>query len=250
MTKLARTTAVLLVAILVAGGTITAIASTGSSSGTNPAPVTTPYHPAFDAANFGGPIDNPWLPLKPGTVLRYRGVGDDGKTRELNTVRVTHRKKRIMGLEATVVLDRVFSEGEPEERTFDWYAQDKEGNVWYLGEDSSNFEHGRWVKDDGSWQAGVGNGQPGIIMLAHPHRGDAYRQEYSPGHAVDQAQVLGGGGAVRTPYRLFKRTLLTLEYSTIDKQYELKWHGRGVGVIKEQAVTKSKELSKLVAIKR
>ena len=106
------------------------------------------------------------------------------------------------------------------------------------------------MKDDGSWQAGVGNGQPGIIMLAHPHRGDAYRQEYSPGHAVDQTQVLGGGGAVRTPYRLFKRTLLTLEYSTIDKQNELKWHGRGVGVIEEQAVTTSKELSKLVAIKR
>ena len=81
MTKHASTTAVLLVAILVAGGSITAIASTGSSPGTNPAPVTTPYRPAFDPANFGGPIDNPWLPLKPGTVLRYRGVGDDGKTR-------------------------------------------------------------------------------------------------------------------------------------------------------------------------
>ena len=85
----------LLVAMLVAGGTAT-IAAAGSSSGTNPAPVTTPYHPAFDAANFGGPIDNPWLPLRPGTVQRYKGIGDDGKTRELNTVRVTHRKKRIM----------------------------------------------------------------------------------------------------------------------------------------------------------
>jgi hypothetical protein len=216
----------------------------------NPAPVTTPYHPDFNPADFGGPIDNPWLPLKPGTVNRYRGVGDDGKTRELNTVRVTHRTKRIMGVKATVVLDQVFSEGKPEERTFDWYAQDNAGNVWYLGEDSFNFEHGRFVKDPGSWEAGVGNGQPGIIMLAHPRRGEAYRQEYSPGHAVDQAQVLGGGGALRVPFRLFKRTLLTLEYSTIDKQYELKWHGRGVGVIKEQAVTKSKELSQLVAIKR
>ena len=155
-----------------------------------------------------------------------------------------------MGVEATVVLDQVFSEGKPEERTFDWYAQDRDGNVWYMGEDSFNYEHGRFVKDDGSWEAGVGNGQPGVIMLAHPRRGESYRQEYSPGHAVDQAQVLGGGGAVRTPLRLFKRTLLTLEYSTIDKQYELKWHGRGVGVIKEQAVTKSKELSRLVAIKR
>ena len=124
MTKRARTTAVLLAAILVASGTITAFASTGSSLGTNPAPVTTPYHPAFDAANFGGPIDNPWLPLEPGTVNRYRGVGDDGKTRELNAVRVTHRKKRIMGVEATVVLDQVFSGGAPEERTFVWYAQD------------------------------------------------------------------------------------------------------------------------------
>src|SRR3954453_654631 len=125
MTKRLRATAVLLLPSLMAGGAITAMASTGPSSKINPAPVTTPYRPAFDAANFGGPIDNPWLPLKPGTVLRYRGVGDDGRTRELNTVRVTHRTKRIMGVQATVVLDRVFSEGRPEERTFDWYAQDK-----------------------------------------------------------------------------------------------------------------------------
>jgi hypothetical protein len=217
---------------------------------TNPAPVTTPYNPAFDPADFGGPIDNPWLPLKPGTTFRHRGVGDDGKTRELNTVKVTHRTKRVMGIKATVVLDQVFSEGKPEERTFDWYAQDNQGNVWYMGEDTRNFEHGRWVKDDGSWEAGVGNGKPGIIMLAHPRRGDAYRQEYSPGHAVDQARVLGAGGSVKVPFRSFKRTLLTLEYSSIDHQYELKWHARGVGVIQEQAVTKSKELSKLVAVKR
>ena len=238
----------MLAAILVSGGTAMAIASTGPSREANPAPVTKPYHPAFDAANFGGPIDNPWLPLEPGTVLRYRGVGDDGKTHELNTVRVTHRKKRIMGVEAMVVLDQVFSEGKREERTFDWYAQDNSGNVWYLGEDSSNFEHGRWVRDDGSWQAGVGNGQPGVIMLAHPHRGDAYRQEYSPGHAVDQAQVLGVGGAVRTPRRSFKRTLLTLEYSTIDKQYEKKWYARGIGVIQELAVPKTGEHSELVSV--
>ena len=236
----------LLAAILVPGGTITAIASTGP----NPAPVTTPYHPAFAAANFGGPIDNPWLPLKPGTVLRYRGVGDDGKTRELNTVRVTHKHKRIMGVAATVVLDRVFAEGKPEERTFDWFAQDRQGNVWYMGEDSRNFEHGRWVKDDGSWTAGVGGAKPGVIMLAHPRRGERYRQEYAPGHALDQAQVLGPGGRVKTPFRTFRRTLLTLEYSTIDRQYELKWHARGIGVVKEQAVTKSRELSRLVAIRR
>jgi hypothetical protein len=240
-----RRASLLTAAIL--GGVLVA---TSVAMASNPAPVTTPYNPDIDPANFGVPIDNPWLPLKPGTTNVYRGVGDDGKTRELNTVFVTHRKKRIMGIEATVVLDQVFAGGKPEERTFDWYAQDKQGNVWYMGEDSSNFEHGHWVKDDGSWTAGVGNGKPGIIMLAHPTRGESYRQEYSPGHAVDQAQVLGPGGPVKTPFRSFRRTLLTLEYSTIDKQYELKWHARGVGVIKEQADTKSRELSRLVAIRR
>ena len=127
----------------------------------NPAPVTKPYNPDIDPADFGGPIDNPYLPLKPGTVFRYRGVGDDGKTRELNIVRVTRRKKRIMGIDAIVVLDKVWSGGKPEERTFDWYAQDRAGNVWYFGEDSSDWEHGHWVRNDGSWTAGVGNGEAG-----------------------------------------------------------------------------------------
>ena len=202
------------------------------------------YEPAIDPANFVSVIDNPFFPLVPGTTFISEGGGEHVE------FAVTHNTKKILGVTCVEVHDTVTVGGELAEDTLDWFAQDRDGNVWYLGEDSSNFEHGRWVKDDGSWQAGVGNGQPGIIMLAHPHRGDAYRQEYSPGHAVDQAQVLGGGGAVKTPYRHFKRTLLTLEYSTIDKQYELKWHGRGVGVIKEQAITKSKELSRLVAIRR
>jgi hypothetical protein len=222
----------------------------GSAGAGTPAPVTTPYNPDIDPADFGGPIDNPYLPLRPGTVWRYRGVGDDGKTRERNVVKVTHRTKRIMGIDAVVVLDQVFAGGKPEERTFDWYAQDKDGNVWYLGEDSRNYENGRWVKDDGSWTAGVGNGKAGIIMLAHPHRGDRYRQEYSPGHAVDQAKVLGRGGRIATPFRTFRRTLLTREYSTIDKQYEKKWYARGIGVVQEDAITKSKEHSELVSVRR
>jgi hypothetical protein len=153
-----------------------------------------------------------------------------------------------MGIDAVVVLDRVWAGGKPEERTFDWYAQDKDGNVWYLGEDSSDFQHGHWVRNDGSWTAGVGNGKPGVIMLAHPRRGDAYRQEYSPGHAVDQAKVLGPGGRVATPFRTFKRTLLTREFSTIDRQFEKKWYARGIGVIQEDAVTKSREHSELVSV--
>jgi hypothetical protein len=237
---LKRTTPIVLLVAVAAGGLAVAAH--------NPAPVTKPYNPDIDPADFGGPIDNSYLPLKPGTVFTYRGVGDDGTTRELNIVRVTHRKKRIMGIDAVVVLDKVWAGGKPEERTFDWYAQDRDGNVWYLGEDSSDFQHGHWVRNDGSWTAGVGNGKPGVIMLAHPRRGDAYRQEYSPGHAVDQAKVLGPGGRVATPFRTFRRTLLTREYSTIDRQFEKKWYARGIGVIQEDAVTKSKEHSVLVSV--
>jgi hypothetical protein len=225
--------------------------TTGSSTtGAQLAPTKGRYSPSIDPADFGGPIDNPYLPLRPGTTFRYRGVGDNGRTPELNTVAVTHKTKRIMGIDAVVVLDQVFSAGKPEERTFDWYAQDRQGNVWYLGEDSSNFEHGRWVRDDGSWEAGVGNGKAGIIMLAHPKRGDAYRQEYSPGHAVDQARVLGSGGPLRVPFRSFADTLATREYSSIDNQFETKYYARGVGMIKEQGLTGSKERSELVRITR
>jgi hypothetical protein len=224
--------------------------SPSSTSGAALAPTKGHYSATIDLADFAGPINDPYLPLRPGTRFRYRGVGDDGKTPELNTVAVTHRTKRIMGVDAVVVLDQVFSAGKPQERTFDWYAQDKQGNVWYFGEDSSNYEHGRWVRDDGSWEAGVGNGKPGIIMLADPQPGDAYRQEYSPGHAVDQARVLGSGGPVKVPFRSFAQTLATREYSSIDNQFERKYYARGVGVIKEQALTARKERSELVGVTR
>ena len=241
-----RTFVTILAALLVGCGS-----SGGSSTAPSDlAPTKGRYSPPVHAADLGGPIDNPYLPLRPGTTLRYRGVGDDGKAPEVNTVAVTHRTKRIMGIDAVVVHDQVFSRGRPEERTFDWYAEDKRGNVWYLGEDSSNYEHGRWVRDDGSWEAGVGNGRPGIVMPADPRPGDAYRQEYSPGHALDQARVLGAGGAVTAPYRRFPRTLVTREYSSIDHQFEKKYYARRVGVIRERALTKSRERSDLVAVER
>ena len=248
-----------LIAVAVAGLALLGAVGSGCGSsgnapvagkGAGPAPTTGPYSPSIHPADFGGPIDNPYLPLRPGTKFRYAGVGDDGRTPELNTVSVTHATKRVMGIDAVVVLDEVSAGGKPKERTYDWYAQDKRGNVWYLGEDSSNYEHGRWVRDDGSWEAGVGNGKPGIIMLAHPRAGDAYRQEYAPGHAVDQARVLGAGGPLKVPYRSFPRTLVTREYSSLDRQAERKYYARGVGMIKEEALTASKERSQLVGVER
>ena len=171
----------------------------------NPAPVTKPYNPDIDPANFGGPIDNPYLPLKPGTVFTIQGRG-----RRRQDARAEHRAgdppqeadhghRRHRGTRQGV--------GRREARGahIRLVRTGQGGNVWYMGEDSFDWEHGHWVRNDGSWTAGVGNGKPGVIMLAHPRRGDVYRQEYSPGHAVDQAKVLGPGGSVDTPFRDFSR---------------------------------------------
>ena len=87
---------------------------------------------------------------------------------------------------------RLASTGKPLERTFDWYAQDKQGNVWYMGEDCPRAENGRFVRASDSWEAGVNGAKPGIIMRGNPRPGDVYRQEYyPPGGALDQARVLG-----------------------------------------------------------
>src|SRR5438093_4523885 len=153
------------------------------------APVNGTYSPSIDPANFVATIDNPYWPLKPGTTYHYEGVR--GTTPQTDDEVVTHETKLILGVTCTVVKDTVSEHGAPVERTFDWYAQDKHGNVWYMGEDSLELKNGRFVRASDSWQAGVNGAKPGIIIEGHPKAGDVYRQEYyRPGGALDQARVL------------------------------------------------------------
>jgi hypothetical protein len=217
--------------------------STGAANAT-PAPISGTYSPKIDPANFVSKIDNRDLPYKPGRTAVLTGVAEDGKTPQTDTETVTSAKKKIMGVECTVVRDFVSSKGQPIERTDDWYAQDRQGNVWYFGEASfeRKFKHGGYfAKVADSWKAGVDGAKPGIVMLADPHPGDAYRQEYYIGHAEDQARVLGQGGAVKVPQGSFPQTLVTLEYSNTDHQYEKKWYAPGVGEIKEAVIKGSHE---------
>src|SRR5689334_21020882 len=174
-----------------------ATASTGSAP--ELAPIHGTYAPTIDPADFVRGVDNRYFPLKPGTTFHYKGVQEDGKTPQSDDAVVTKRGKTILGVKATVVQDSVYQRGKLIERTFDWYAQDKYGNVWYMGELAREVKHGRLVKAGDSWQAGARGAKAGIIMPGNPQPGDQYRQEYYPGHALDQARVLGPGGTVKVP---------------------------------------------------
>jgi hypothetical protein len=218
-----------------------------SPSASNLAPIHGPYNPDIDPANFVRRVDNRYLPFIPGTRFHYKGVS--GTTPQTDDEVVLHKTKRILGIKSTVVRDTVSAHGKAVERTFDYYAQDKRGNVWYMGEFSLERQHGRLVKASDSWQAGVDGAKPGIIMPAQPRRGDAYRQEYYPaGKALDEARVLGHRGTVNVPAGTFRRALVTLEGSPLERQKEKKYYVAGVGEVKEQAVKGLHEVFELVSV--
>ena len=191
--------------------------------------------PRFDPNNFVRTVDNPLFPLPPGTRFVFEGV-EDGES-EVNVTIVTHDRKSILGVSATVVLDRVFVHGELKEKTFDWYAQDKQGNVWYLGENTKEYEDGKVVSTEGSWQAGRDGAKPGIIMLAHPQVGDSYRQEFLVGVAEDQARVVARGIEQRVPYGSFDNCVRTVEFTDLEPGVkEAKIYCPGVGFVRAHDV--------------
>jgi hypothetical protein len=162
---------------------------------------------------------------------------------------VTHQTKKILGVTCTVVRDTVSEQGKPVERTFDWYAQDKHGNVWYMGEDSLELKKGRLVRASDSWQSGVHGGEPGIIMEGNPKTGDVYRQEYyPPGGALDQARVLGARATVKVPAGTYERSLDTVEWSRVEPRMEKKYYASGIGEIREQVIAGGHERFQLVSV--
>jgi hypothetical protein len=223
------------------------LSTASSTSASSLAPVHGHYSPRVNPAAFVATVDNPLWPLKAGTAYHYRGTR--GRTPQTDDEVVTHQTRRILGIDATVVRDTVSEHGHPIERTLDYYAQDKQGNVWYLGEDSFELENGRFVRASDSWRSGVNGGKPGIIMPAHPRPGDRYRQEfYPPGKALDQARVLGTRGPLTVPYGTFKHVLVTSEFSPLEPQTEQKYYIAGLGEVEERVVKGHHEEFELVSV--
>ena len=205
--------------------------------------------PPPDPANFVSVIDNPYFPLVPGTTFIYRGESDGAPTRDVMTV--TSDTKVIQGVTTTVVHHLSYEDRVLIEETFDWYAQDLDGNVWYFGEDTKEFdENGNVISTAGSWEAGVDGAQAGIIMLADPQVGDRYYQEFYRGEAEDQAKVIQLDASICVEYGCFDNVLVTREWARLEPGVvELKYYAEGVGFIYGEMVKGGQEFTELVRIR-
>jgi hypothetical protein len=223
-----------------------------STAGASGAGVSTPsaYEPHLNPKDFSLVIDNPYFPLPVGRTWVYRGTRD-GQS-QIDRVTVTTKTKRVAeGITARVVRDVATHNGKLLEKTFDLYAQDKQGNVWYLGEDTTAFLPNGQTDKSGSWQAGVNDGEPGMIMLANPQIPDAYRQEYLKGQAEDTAWIINRGGSVSAPFGTFPHALRTLEFARIEPGVvDQKIYAPGIGIVSETALTGPQEVAKLVHMTR
>jgi hypothetical protein len=193
--------------------------------------ITDPYAPKIDPGAFSMTIDNAFLPMVPGTRMIYEAATPDGLQK--TTTEVTRDTKSIMGVKTVVVHDTVSVNGATTEDTFDWYAQDRDGNVWYFGEDTQGFQNGT-VDTTGSFEAGVNGALPGIVMLAHPRVGDQYRQEFAKGVAEDTGEVLSLTGSERSPLTgPLGDLLVTKDTDPLDPTApaENKYYARGRGLI-------------------
>jgi hypothetical protein len=219
------------------GGSMGPPAAAGSANPTDApipagsaAPAATAYAPTIDPEAFSTTVDNPFFPLRPGMRWDYRATTAEGQ--ETSVIIVTNNTKTIMGVRCVEVHDTVKLNGQVLEDTFDWYAQHRDGTVWYFGEDTKEYENGKVSSTEGSWTAGVNGAQPGIMMLAQPQPGARYQQEYYKGAAEDVAEVLSLTEKATVPTGSYDGVLQTKDTTPLKpEQLENKYYARGVGKV-------------------
>ncbi len=184
----------------------------------------------LDPADFSAKINNRRWPMRVGSRWVYRVTDSSDGSKQRDVITVTDQTKMIAdGIEARVVSDIVRDHGKPTEVTKDWYAQDSDGNVWYFGEDTIEYRHGKPI-DNGSWEAGVDGALPGVALPAKPKVGMSYREEYSKGEAEDQSRVLALDEQAEVPAGHYAKVLMTEDFSPIEpKVSELKFYAKGSG---------------------
>jgi hypothetical protein len=208
------------------------------------------YHPVIHPADFAADVTNRWFPLRPGTTYLYAGTKDGKKA--LDVFHVSSATRKIDGVVTRVVNDRLFLGNALEERTTDYYAQDRCGNVWYFGEDTATLDSSGKVTDrSGSFHAGVNGAQPGVYVQAQPQIGRWFRQEWYRGQAEDRYRALSTSASVAVRYGSFRNTLRTEERTDLEPGVvDNKYYVRGLGVAKELSVKGGTEVLQLVDVIR
>jgi hypothetical protein len=203
----------------------------------------------IDPRGFSATIDNPFLPLRPGTRWVYSSVRPDGKA--TRAVEVTGDTRKILGVVCVVVRDTVTVDAKVIKDSVDWYAQDIDGNVWYFGAEAKEFRDGKVVSTAGSWQAGPRDAQPGVVMKAAPKVGDYYRRVYNRGRNVDMAQVLSLDQRVSVPFGFSDRVLVIKNRtSLVPDVVEHRFYAAGVGMVLAVTVQGGSGHTELVEMKR
>ena len=217
------------------------------AKGSRGGPDTGPAH--LDPSQFVETVDNPYFPLEPGTVWEYEATSSEGEERIVVTV--TDKTRVVDGVTAVVVHDEVTEVGgKLIEDTYDWYAQDKAGNVWYLGEDTKSYADGP-VSTEGSWEAGVDGARAGLAMMGKPTVGASYYQEYYQGHAEDEGKVLALDESVTGPTGSYDNLVKTADSTKLEPDLlEHKWYAPGVGFVKEAYMKGGDETVTLVKLTR
>jgi hypothetical protein len=202
----------------------------------------------LDPADFTTEIDNPYWPMTPGSRWVYRETDTEG-TEQRVEVTVTDKTRKIAnGIEARVVHDEVTEDGVPVEVTDDWYAQDSEGNIWYLGEATTEYEDGKPTTTEGSFEAGKDGAQAGILMPAAPKPGMKYRQEYYEGEAEDRGEIVSLGEEVEVPFGKFSGVLKTKDTNPLEPDLvEYKYYARGVGPVLAETVAGGSDREELIS---
>jgi hypothetical protein len=234
--------------VAAAVGVVPSAAAAGSSC---PLPRFGPgvsYHPRIDPADFSPHVTNELFPLTPGKILVSTGIKDGKKA--LDLFAPSRRTRVIDGVRTRVVEDRGYLDNVLAERTSDYYAQDRCGNVWYFGEDTATLDrHGRVVDTEGTWHAGVDGAQPGVFMQAHPQLGRSFRQEWYQGQAEDAFKVIDHSATVAVPYGSFRHALRTAETTALEPGVlDNKYYVRGVGEVAEVSVKGPREVLRLVEV--
>lgn len=221
-------------------GMVAALAVTSAlTAGTSAQAVVGKNAPAPKASHFAhnsSLITNTWFPLARGSVYVYDGQKDGKQARDVMSV--TRRTKNITGIRAAAVADRLYLNGQLAERTTDWYAQDKRGTVWYLGEKTADLNaNGKVTSTEGSFLSGRDGAKGGIFMPPHPQVGQAFQQESFKGQAEDRFRILSLTTGISTPAVSSQNAMLTEETTPLEPGVvDHKYYVRGIGTVKEQQV--------------